>query len=96
MSNPLQQHYKLGRVLALLALVAVLGGQLLEVQHSHAFSDPVSGCLLCQGAASVAVATASQTPDFSVHTTTPQGHTTSAAVRPTVHQHAARGPPRNT
>ncbi|MAT90972.1 MAG: hypothetical protein CME59_08960 [Halioglobus sp.] len=96
MGNPLQlRHGTLARALALLALLAVLGGQVLETQHSHALTDPVAGCLLCQGAASAALPAADFATDLSDHNTAPRIHTTGGDVRSYTHHNTARGPPYN-
>jgi len=90
------RHNRLGRLLSLLALVAVLGGQLLESGHSHAFLDPATQCLLCQGAGPAL--TGNSTLHIAPESTAivPEGAVIPGTIVAPISRYTPRGPPINT
>ena len=85
-----------GRLLLLLAVVALLGIQGVEALHSHDAGDRGQHCLLCQGTAETSVTDATLP-----HVQAP-AHAAYLRVRPAQAQSSryftlpVRGPPRNT
>ncbi len=84
------------RALALLALLAVFGLQLLEASHSHGIQDAPAHCLLCKGSADTALPSAAPTVTaFAASASSELARTIATRALPT-YRHPARGPPLNT
>jgi hypothetical protein len=88
-----QQRLRLGRLLSVLALLALLGGQVMEAGHDHGASNPAAECLLCQGAADLAAVSSSDrgAADTSAAPCSPLQSTGAPASPFTAY--TARGPP---
>ena len=90
-----QQRLRLGRLLSALAMLALLGGQVVEAGHDHGVSNPTAECLLCQGAADLAAVSSGDrgAADTSAALYPPLQRTGAPASAFTAY--TARGPPHN-
>lgn len=87
-------HSRWPRVLALLALVFVLGLQSLEVSHSHAHHDGVVDCLACKSSSAGAIAVVPPHSNETCGATAPLVEHISQPLAARIRAYDSRGPPR--
>ncbi len=86
----------LATVLALVALLAVLSSQAVELVHQHDFGDVTENCLLCKADGGSAIAVPEETTQNGVFTARTPSYTPVSFHGAPRAAHLARGPPKTS